>query len=373
MPLTSYPGMEYQATFSPDGSHVAFVWCRNGNHDIYVQPVGVLKPSPLAEEPELEHSPAWSPDGRWIAFIRDPTEAQGRARVLVKPPFAGRERLVTEYVGRQDQRIWQRQIAWTPDSRHLVLSRPDDDGATWSLYLVDVRSGEVRRLTESPARDSAPAVSPDGRSLAFSRRVGVKGEIHLLPLGRDFTPADHPRPLVGEGLLREVPLDASYMPAWTHDGREIVFAAFPRGPRLFRVNASGAPRVRRIPASGGPGARPGPLPPDRTAGVHELGDRAEHRAPGDRSRLGRSGHSRLLQLDAERRPSPLLPRWADGGLHVDPARAARDLAEPPRRIGSAAADPAGRGARLVRESTPGLRTGSGSPTRRSAPNRRIST
>ncbi len=250
MPLTSSPGMEYEPTFSPDGSHLAFVWCRDGNHDIYVQPVGVLRPSPLTEGPEEEHSPAWSPDGRWIAFIQDPLESTGRARVLVKPPFAGRERLVTEYVGQRDSRIWQRQIAWTPDSRQLVLSRPDDDGATWSLYLVDAGGGEMRRLTESPARDSAPALSADGRNLAFSRRVGDKGEIHLLPLRQDFTPADRPRLLVGEALLREVHLDACYMPAWTRNGREIVFGAFPRGPRLFRVNASGAPRVRSISARG---------------------------------------------------------------------------------------------------------------------------
>jgi Tol biopolymer transport system component/DNA-binding winged helix-turn-helix (wHTH) protein len=250
VPLTSYPGMEYQATFSPDGSHVAFVWCHDGNHDVYVQPVGVLKPSPLAEEPELEHSPAWSPDGRWIAFIRDPAEPEGRARVLVKPPFAGEERLVTQFLGQQDQAIWQRQIAWTPDSRHLVLSRPDDHGATWSLYFVDVKSGAMRRLTESPARDSAPAVSADGRSLAFSRRVGDRGEIYVLSLGRDFTPAGRPRPLVGQDLLRKVPLDAGYMPGWTRDGLEIVFAGFPRGPRLFRVGASGTPRVRRIQATG---------------------------------------------------------------------------------------------------------------------------
>jgi Tol biopolymer transport system component/DNA-binding winged helix-turn-helix (wHTH) protein len=250
MPLTSSPGLEYQATFSPDGSHIAFVWCRDGNHDIYVQPIGVLKPTPLTDAPEVEHSPAWSPDGRWIAFIRDPIEKTGCARVLVKPPFAGKERLVTEYVGRRDQRLWQRQIAWTRDNRHLVLSRPDSDGATWSLYLVDVASGETRRLTQSPARDSAPAVSLDGRSLAFSRRVGDRGEIHLLSLGRDFTPTGRPWPLVGRDLLRDGRFEASYMPAWTPDGREVVFAAFPRGPRLFGVNTSGEPRVRRIPARG---------------------------------------------------------------------------------------------------------------------------
>jgi Tol biopolymer transport system component len=168
----------------------------------------------------------------------------------VKPPLSGRERLVIEFEGRQDERIWQRQLAWTPDGQHLVLSRPDDAGDTSSLYLVDVRAGAMHRLTRSPARDSAPAVSPDGRSLAFSRRVGDRGEIYLLPLTPDLMAGDRPRLLVGEEALGEVGRDAAYMPTWSRDGREIVFAAFPRSPRLFRVNTSGAPRVRRIPGRG---------------------------------------------------------------------------------------------------------------------------
>ena len=259
VPLTSYPGMEYQATFSPDGSHFAFVWSRDGNHDIYVQPVGVLKPLPLTEEPELEHSPDWSPDGRWIAFIRDPAEADGRARVLVKPPFAGQERVVTEYVGRQDPRIWQRQIAWTPDSRHLVLSRPDDDGATWSLYLVDATSGEMRRLAESPARDSAPAVSADGRSLAFSRRVVGKGRSTSYPSGGTSLRRIARGPWWGgssAGCSRRRGLHAG------------VDARRPRGRvRRLPLASSSAPgeRSRSPPAAadpgdGGPGARPGLCP-----------------------------------------------------------------------------------------------------------------
>jgi Tol biopolymer transport system component len=250
VPLTSYPGWECQPTFSPDGSHFAFLWHRDGNDDIYVQPVGILEPWPLTEGPDIEHSPAWSPDGRWIAFVREPAGDTGTARLVVKPPFAGPERIVTEYAFRRSDSLHYRQIAWAPDSRHLVLARPDGDGPTRSLYRVGARGGETTRLTESPTRDSAPALSPEGRRLAFGRQVGSHSEIHVVALTPELTPADGPRVLVGPDLLGTVQLNDGLTPAWTPDGGAIVFAAFPRGPHLFRVDASGAPRVQRIPAIG---------------------------------------------------------------------------------------------------------------------------
>ena len=65
-PLTTLPGEESAATFSPDGKSVAFVWDgeKGDNEDIYVQQIGGGPPRRLTTSPAADRSPAWSPDGR---------------------------------------------------------------------------------------------------------------------------------------------------------------------------------------------------------------------------------------------------------------------------------------------------------------------
>ena len=71
-PLTSYPGGQFQPSFSPDGSHFAFAW-NGGTEDhtsLYVQAVGSAEPKRLTAHISPDFSPAWSPDGKVIAFLR---------------------------------------------------------------------------------------------------------------------------------------------------------------------------------------------------------------------------------------------------------------------------------------------------------------
>ena len=108
VPLTTYPGVEGPPSLSPDGNQVAF----EQSGDIFVKQVDGEALVQLTTTGLLESAPAWSPDGRQIAFTR---EGQG---IFVISPLGGAERKVA------DTRVplLLKTIAWTPDSRSLVIS-----------------------------------------------------------------------------------------------------------------------------------------------------------------------------------------------------------------------------------------------------------
>jgi Tol biopolymer transport system component len=118
------------------------------------------------------------------------------------------------------------------------------------LFLYSVETGEKRRLTSPPTDslgDSCPAFSPDGRTLAFFRWASwTNSDLYLLDLSQDLKPVPEPKRLTF-GNWRAA------SPAWTTDGRSLVFSAF---PNLWRVDASGASKPQRLAAIGANGAYP---------------------------------------------------------------------------------------------------------------------
>jgi len=230
VPLTSYPGIALQPAFSPDGNEVAFCW--NGEkqerYDIYRKLIGPGGPLRLTTTPG-GYSPAWSPDGRFIAFFRD--SVSGKAQVCIIPALGGPEQQLAEVV---TEAGWSLNyphctLAWTPDSRWLVV--PDYPGPNQpsGLFLLSVDTGEKRRLTSVDGWDEQPALSPDGRTLAFVRASDIGlGDIYRLSLTENFQAHGEPERLTFENRLVESPV-------WTRDGKEIVFSSGPwLGERSIR-------------------------------------------------------------------------------------------------------------------------------------------
>ncbi len=239
VPLTSYPGEEVHPSFSPDGSQVAFAWNQEsgGQFDIYVKLIGPGEPLQLTRGPDDDLSPVWSPDGRWIAYVRTPhsgsslLRASRWGRVYVVPALGGVERELGEI------RLIEFDpgpfMCWSSDGTALIVT--DRPSETFGLFAIDLQSGNRRRLTSSPTFDVSPAISPDGRTLAFARGVGGSVEIHALPISQALEPAGQPRQVSFQRRLAVPSL------AWTPDGREIVFSAGAYSGRrtLWRIPVSG--------------------------------------------------------------------------------------------------------------------------------------
>jgi len=252
VPLTSTPGSENWPTFSPDGDQVAFAWNgeRGDNWDIYVKMVGSDEARRLTTEPAVDSRPSWSPDGRQIAFVRCSTGSPG-CTIHVVSPLGGADRKVSDKpaVG---------PLSWSPDSRWLATGAPVNYALIRSdlprgIRLVDVSSGETRSVTAptEPTYHSHPALSPDGRRLAYVSCSSGYMNCHLevCELGPDGAK---------KGTARRVTRGVCWAraPAWTRDGASLVYGDELSGNRLWRVSIRGDEPPRQIEIAGFNAATP---------------------------------------------------------------------------------------------------------------------
>ena len=132
------------------------------------------------------------------------------------------------------------EVVWSPDGKSLLMStnrHPD-----WELeplntevYEFDVATGETHELTKRTGPDNAPAVSPDGKWIAYTgfddKRQGYQVN-KLYVMARD---GSSPRQ-VTVTWDRDV-----QQPAWAPDGKGIYFLSDDRGNTgVFYTNLDGS-------------------------------------------------------------------------------------------------------------------------------------
>jgi Tol biopolymer transport system component len=139
-------------------------------------------------------------------------------------------------------------LAWSPDSRFLVVPSGDPPKEPFGLLLVSSESGATRRLLAAPPGTGpylAPAVSPDGRHLAFVRRTDFAvSEIWMNTLSGDFTPQGEPiRMTYGNRLTTS--------PVWAGP-RELLFLSGEVGAEagLYRMSIGQPGTPRPMPSLG---------------------------------------------------------------------------------------------------------------------------
>ncbi|HEX9728750.1 MAG TPA: S9 family peptidase [Gemmatimonadales bacterium] len=284
--------------WSPDGTTLAFS-SRRGDDRNSVWFARVTAPGGEAHHIEgVDATPTWSPDGAWIAYTRAPagddeSEPGGRERpalregwiaanavsntlnaerfdgrvitsmrykrdgtltLLPDPAIRQKSQLfVVSAAGGEPRQLTElpfdvRGIEWSADNHTIVFGgNPEQDDEynsdpTAELYATTIDGGAPRLLTANPGSETSPAISPDGRRLAFvhSQDRDVQPEIMVVDLAADGSFAGAPRTLTGE--WDNLPGG----PSWSRNGRAIRFEAGIGGNRhLFEVPAAGG-AVRQV-------------------------------------------------------------------------------------------------------------------------------
>jgi dipeptidyl aminopeptidase/acylaminoacyl peptidase len=276
VPIAAGPGSHSQPRWSPTGDRIAYVSSAEGGApQLFVRWKATGEAVRITGLPDSPGSIAWSPDGRQLAYTMFvPAEGQRLGSTPARPEgaqWAPPLEVITAVTYRADGAGYVRPgydqlflvsaeggaprqltfgtynnsgpVSWAPDGRTLYFSGNrspnwERDGQNSEIYALDIASGGITALTTRDGPDGSPAVSPDGRTIAYigfdDRNRGYENTI-LYVMDRD---GSNPRALT-DSLDRAVG-----SPVWAADGRGIYVSYEDRGTvTVARVGLDGSRRV----------------------------------------------------------------------------------------------------------------------------------
>ena len=264
--------------WSPDGQWVAFFGRQGDRGTLMIARADGTSPTAVAEVTGTNHplpssgeSLTWSPDGTQIAFVSatpgPETDANGDpmviTRYLYKPTasegltrFNDNRRLhvfIADVRTRQvrqltDGTYYEHSIDWSPRGDEIVFisnrGADPDRFFNYDIFAVAVADGRIRRLTDTKNAEYRPAWSPDGRTLAY---IGTTRPLTSSETTMEDT---HVWVMASDGTNRreigKLPDNRQGAPQWTPDGQAV----------LATVQQRGSTALYRFPVSGGGDAVP---------------------------------------------------------------------------------------------------------------------
>ena len=251
-------------------SRIAFVSTGTGNKEIYTCDFDGYGPKQLTNTRSITLSPAWSSDRTLLAYT---SFQKGKADIYVKNMSSGAVSLLTPMKGTNITPAWvpgQTDLAaalsfeggqgiylltregkirkritskwsewgidvspsFSPDGRNMAFV--SKRSGTPQIFIQNMESGSVRRLTYQGKYNTSPAWSPTGKKVAYSGVSG--GQFHIYVI--DETGGDSTQLTKGSS--------DNESPAWSPDGSMIAFSSTREGPSRIYVMTSYGTEQRRL-------------------------------------------------------------------------------------------------------------------------------
>lgn len=166
--LTSFRGLNVGIAVSPDGRNLALIMSQDHQIDLYTRAVNGGPVIRLTKSKAVEASPCWSPDGRQVCFVSDETgrpqlytinaDGSGKTRL----PSAGNEAVTPD---------------WSGDNQIAYATRI---GGSYTVAILDVKTGRNTRSTNVPGDWESPAWAPDHRQLVCTRSDGQRASLFII-------------------------------------------------------------------------------------------------------------------------------------------------------------------------------------------------
>jgi serine/threonine-protein kinase len=198
--------------FSPDGRRVAVAV----GDDIWLLDRGQGALTRLTFDGSASR-PVWTPDGNQLAYVWQRGTQVDLRRIASDGSSPAESLLALPSV-----ELWE--ALFTPDGRSLIV-RTVDKGSRdiWQVPIDPARPPAP--LLNTPADEVAPAISPDGRWLAYVSNESGRAEVYV-------------RAFPGMGGRYQVSPDGGTEPAWSPRGGELIYR---RGPALLAAEVREGP------------------------------------------------------------------------------------------------------------------------------------